>query len=116
MERRLDHRYPVESLEARIDPISGLPSIAVRVRNISAGGAQLLADRPLNIGSVLKVDIGGLILSAEVRYRKLHEDGFLAGIEFSSRLSQLELDDILARHEVAASTKIETGPKFRRTV
>ncbi len=53
MERRLDHRYPVESLEARIEPIPGLPAIAARVRNISAGGAQLLADRPLNIGIMI---------------------------------------------------------------
>jgi hypothetical protein len=77
-------------------------SIPVRLRNISSGGAQLEADRPLQAGTEVELDLGEAGFQiAEVRWSN---DGQV-GLRFAA---EFDLDSLAPAHEPAAGIPAPT--------
>ena len=85
-------------------------SHAVRLRNISAGGAMFECALPLEVGTEILLDIGsGDRLAAEVRWSRERQ----TGVQFKSEINVKELTQRLV--QPAASAEVMT-PTYLRTM
>ena len=59
------------------------------IRNVSKGGTQLQLDRPLGVGSLLRIDYDDNLLLGEVMYCQQEETAWIAGIRIEHTLTGL---------------------------
>ena len=106
-ERRVWVRYPAD-LETSYTP-AGMPETArfsARVRNISLGGVNLLADRPFRPGELLTVELPGAtdetrcnVLACVVHCQEEGPGEWSLGCTFSRELNDEDLEAFGARRE-----------------
>ncbi len=78
--RRQERRYPVHSEVELVSMLTG-EETTVRVTNISKSGAGVEGGGPLEVGSMVALVITSAVMSGQVRWCRIKDDGtFAAGI------------------------------------
>ena len=97
-ERRLWVRYQADlQTQVRLAQADRSERVAVQVRNVSVGGAKLVADRPFQPGQILSLELPGdgdelqIVLACVVHVRALGPGQWSLGCAFSRELSGPDL-------------------------
>lgn len=110
----LDDRRAHTRYDLSVDTVCRLaaansPTLNARLKDISAGGANLWLDRPIPEGSMICIDLplAGhsapvTVLACVMHTVELHEGGWSHGCTFSAELGEEELSEFGARKEKSA--------------
>jgi hypothetical protein len=116
-DRRVWVRYPA-NLETTLQPPGDTSRFAARVRDISRGGVNLVADRAFQPGDHLSLELPAPagqthnVLACIVRVTAEPEGQWALGCTFSRELSDEDLQDLGARREKHAPADQRTWIRF----